>query len=43
MLSEDFSAVVGPRIWNHLLPELQHADISFGLFRNMLKSYLFRF
>jgi len=36
----DFS-VAGPRIWNDLPPELQHADISFGQFRNMLKSYLF--
>jgi len=38
----DFS-VAGSRIWNNLPPELRHADISFGQFRNMLKSYLFRF
>jgi len=38
----DFS-VAGSRIWNDLPPELRHADISFGQFRNMLKSYLFRF
>jgi len=38
----DFS-VAGLRIWNDLSPELRHADISFGQFRNMLKSYLFWF
>ena len=36
-------AVAGPKIWNNLLPELRHVDISFGQFRNMLNSYLFRF
>ena len=30
-------------IWNDLPPELRHVDISFGQFRNMLKSYLCRF
>ena len=34
---------LAPRIWNDLPLELRHADISFGQFRNMLKSYLFRF
>ena len=38
----DFS-VARPRIWNDLPPELQHVDVSFGQFRNMLKSYLFGF
>jgi len=37
-----FSAV-GPKIWTNLPPELRHVNISFGQFRNMLKSYLFRF
>jgi len=36
-------AVAGPKIWNNLLPELRHVDISFRQFRNMLKSYLLRF
>ena len=36
----DFS-LARPGIWNDLPPELRHADISFGQFRNMLKSYLF--
>ena len=36
-------SVAGNKIWNDLPPELRHVDISFGQFRNMLKSYLFRF
>jgi len=36
-------SVAGPEIWNNLPPELRHVDISFRQFRNMLKSYLFRF
>jgi len=36
----DYS-VAGPIIWNDLPPELWHAGIKFGQFRNMLKSYLF--
>ena len=36
-------SVAGPKIWNDLPLELRHVDISFGQFRNMLKSYLFRF
>jgi len=46
-LEQNFSdwafAFAGPKIWNNLPPELRHVDISFGQFRNMLKSYLFRF
>ena len=36
-------SVAGPKIWNDPPPELRHMDIGFGQFRNMLKSYLFRF
>jgi len=32
-------SVAGPEIWNDLPPELRHVDISFGQFRNILKSF----